>query len=421
MTLVESKSNVEITKRSMSDDEEIKDALFVNVSIPFIENFVLKNPGDFCVSTNLEGILYLSIVAHPNKTKKEGPRVINLRIEQSGKEYVIPGLIFARASSMGKLIYQLKNENIDILCGVLDENLSMDCLLGQSSTVMHNIHLTDKLITNQKSLYRDIQTMIYTGEMKFADGKIKEAIFEQILHCRPGSTDHKVFFEKIVNGKALSNKNLPIRLPIGAILTPPTLIYENKVELGSLLESFLKTRQSELDLTQRIKFCSSAVRILSELHQCDIYHGASQMENFYVEFAGFKPKTMKNYELVFSGANGLLIQGKSDNTVHVVDYDSTAPEVAFTRKLTKESGVFNLGRLFEQILKPDLIQSYKEESEEPRALNEMRHLISRTTHPNPTRRPTMHGVVMMIRDILQKNTQSTSPINIVHFDQFTKN
>lgn len=422
MTLVESKSDFQITKKSLEDNDEVEGALFFNVTLPFIEAFVLKNPGDFCVSKTLDGPAYLSIVAHPKKTKEEGPRIINLLMEATTKGVGIPGLIFARAETVGKLIYQLKNENIDILSGVLEEKLSMNRFLGPSSTVMHNIHPSDKLVSNKKKISVDIDLTIYTREMKFADGKIKEALFEQITHPDLSSSEQKVLFEKLVNGKTLANKNLPIRLPIGAILNPPTLIYENnKAELGSTLGKFLKNREEHLDLTQRIKFCSSAVRILSELHQSDIYHGASQMDNFYVEYAGFKSKTIKNYELIFNGANGLLVQGKSDSTVRVVDYDSTAPEVAFTRKLTKESGVFNLGRLFEQILKPDLIKSYKDCQEEPRSLNEMRHLVARATHPNPTRRPTMHGIVIMVRDILQKAPQSISPINVVHSDQFTKN
>lgn len=427
MTLVESKSNGEITKKSIEGAAEIQEAIFVNVPVPFVEAFVLKNPGDYCVSKNLDGIINLSIVANGNKERKDANRVINLRINQSGKEFMIPGMMFARAESLPQLICQLKYENIDILGGVLDEKLSMDRLLGPPFIEIHNIHMTGKLVTDHKLISQDPILTVYTGELEFADGKIREVLFEEVTNASTNVAGHKVFFEKLVNGKALGSKNLPIRLPIGAILNPPTLIYENnKIEIGTTLGRFLKDNQSQLDLIQRIKMCSSTVRILSELHQSDIYHGASQVDHFYVDFVGFKPNNVKNYELVFNGTSGLLREGKSDNSVSVVDYDSTAPEVSFTRKLTKESGVFNLGRLFEAILKPEMIKSYHESNQgEPPALNEMRVLISRATHPNPTRRPTMNGIVIKIRDILlevsSQKSSSSSPINIIHFDQFTKN
>ncbi|KAF1770983.1 hypothetical protein GCK72_002807 [Caenorhabditis remanei] len=434
MTLVESKAEFEITKRSMEDESEIKDAVFYNVTVPFVETFVLKNPGDFCISRTIDGAFYLSIVAN-KKDKKGGVRVVNLRVEDFEKEVGIPGLIFARADTLAQLIYQLKHENMDILSGVLEEKLTMNRLLGPQVTAMHNILQTGKSVKVQRKLSQDTTSPIYIGEMKFSDGKIKEAVFEEIPGGGQNPTELKTFFEKLVNSrtrnsrrgvnaKSLRGKNLPIRIPIGAIMNPPTLIYEfrrnNKLEVGCNLEDFLFFHQNRLDLTQRIKICSSAVRVLSELHHADIYHGASQLEHFYVDFVGLTNEDIKYYVLVFNGASGLICEGKSDNSVSVVDYDSTAPEVAFTRKLTKESGVFNLGRLFEQILKPDLFKSYSESNEgSPESLTEMRRLISRATHPNPTRRPTMHGIVMMIRDVLLKAPKSSSPICMIHFDQFT--
>ncbi|KAF1771044.1 hypothetical protein GCK72_002869 [Caenorhabditis remanei] len=420
MTLVESKAEFEITKRSMEDESEIKDAVFYNVTVPFVETFVLKNPGDFCISRTIDGAYYLSIAAN-KKDKKGEVRVVNLRVDDLEKEVGIPGMMFARADTLPQLIYQLKHENMDILSGVLEEKLTMNRLLGPQVTAMHNILQTGKSVKVQRKLSQDTASPIYIGEMKFSDGKIKEAVFEEFPGGGQNPTELKTFFEKLVNSKSLRGKNLPIRIPIGAIMNPPTLIYENnKLEVGCNLEDFLFFHQNRLDLTQRIKICSSAVRVLSELHHADIYHGASQLEHFYVDFVGFKNEDMKNYELVFNGASGLIREGKSDNSVSVIDYDSTAPEVAFTRKLTKESGVFNLGRLFEQILKPDLFKSYSESNEgSPESLTEMRRLISRATHPNPTRRPTMHGIVMMIRDVLLKAPKSNSHICMVHFDQFT--
>uniref|UniRef100_A0A1I7UNQ7 Protein kinase domain-containing protein n=1 Tax=Caenorhabditis tropicalis TaxID=1561998 RepID=A0A1I7UNQ7_9PELO len=417
MTLVESKHEFETTKKLIENDRDITESMFSNVTIPFIETFVLKNPGDYCVYKTIDGVTYLSIVAKPNKNKKGTPQMVHLPIETSKKEVEIKGMLFASAKSIGQLIYQLRHEHIDILSGVLDMKISMNHFLDTNSTVMHNIHWKGNIVKDKMHHFQDVFITIYTGEMKFADGKIKEVLFEEITS--PDKTKYKVFFEKLVNGKALSTKNLPIRLPIGAIINPPTLIFEqNGTEIGCSLEHFLKFNYIDLDLSQRIKLCSSVVRILSELHHMDIYHGASRIENFYVEQNGNKNSKTKNFELVFNGANGLIFEGITDNTVSIVDYDSNAPEVAFTRKLTKESGVFNMGRLFEQILKPDLIKAYKDQPE-PRALEEMRHLIARATHPNPSRRPTMHGIIIMIRDVLLLTPDSSSSVNIVHFNQFS--
>lgn len=47
MTLVESKHDFEMTEKSMENDDDIKDAIFNNVPITFIEAFVLKNPGSW--------------------------------------------------------------------------------------------------------------------------------------------------------------------------------------------------------------------------------------------------------------------------------------------------------------------------------------------------------------------------------------
>ncbi|CAL2040107.1 unnamed protein product [Caenorhabditis brenneri] len=419
MTLVESKREFEITKKSIESDSEVNDAVFSNTTIPFIETFVLKNPGDYCLSKSLEGILHLSIVPFSNKNRKESPRVVHLPIEYSEKEVEIKGMLFANAKSLGQLVYQLKYEHIDILSGVLEEKLSMNRLLGPTSTVMHNIHWTGQFVKDKLLRSQDAFDTIYTGEMKFADGKIKEALFEEITN--PDVFKTKEFYEKLVIGKSIATKNLPIRLPIGAIINPPTLIYENnRSEIGSSLQCFLKNHFELLDLSQRIKLCSSVVRVLSELHHADIYHGASKMENFYVEYVGSKNKKVSEYELVFNGPSGLIREGVTSNTVSVVDYDSTAPEVAFTRKLTKESGVFNMGRLFENILKPDLIKAYNQQ-QEPDALKELRHLIIRATHPNPSRRPTMHGIIMMIRDVLLLTPESSASVNIVHHNQFPNN
>ncbi|CCD70768.1 Protein kinase domain-containing protein [Caenorhabditis elegans] len=418
MTLVESKHDFEMTEKSMENDDDIKDAIFNNVPITFIEAFVLKNPGDFSMSKSLDGAYYLSIVPGNNKMKKETSRAIHLRIDHSENEYAIQGMLFARSQTLEQLVYHLKNDFTDILGGVLDENISMNRLLGLSSTNVHNICKTGKRIKDKKIQSQDFFHLVYTGEMKFADGKIKKALFEE-LH-NPTISDLKVFYENLVEGKALAARNLPIRLPIGAILNPPTLIYEHQEnQVGCSLKDFLKNFDTHLDLAQRIKLCSAAVRILSELHRFDIYHGASKVDNFYV--LGYKNEKTMNYELVFNGASGLLYEGKSDNTVTMVDYDSNAPEVAFTRKLSKESGVFTLGRLFEQILESEILKSYSEPpQEEPRVLNDMRRLIGRATRANPSQRPTMNGIVMLIRELLMALPKSTSPINVVHYDQFQR-
>lgn len=77
------------------------------------------------------------------------------------------------------------------------------------------------------------------------------------------------------------------------------------MDVGFSLDYILKHHDNQLDLAQRIKLCSSAVRIMSELHHADVFHGAVKPENFYAEYVGTK-NDIKQYELMFNGANELL-------------------------------------------------------------------------------------------------------------------
>uniref|UniRef100_A0A8R1I8X5 Protein kinase domain-containing protein n=1 Tax=Caenorhabditis japonica TaxID=281687 RepID=A0A8R1I8X5_CAEJA len=289
-------------------------------------------------------------------------------------------------------------------------------MMTASSIEVHNIHF-EKKVEKVKVIDRSLHFTKYTGEMKFADGRVKEAMFEEAKNV--DNEYMEKFFSKMVTVAALIEKHLPVRLPIAAFISPPTLIYDlQKENSGFPLSYILKHHDNLLDLTQRVKLCSSAVRVMSELHQADIFHGALIAKNFFLNFIRINDG-VKEYELVFNGPSGLLFLGKSDCSVSLIDYDLNAPELAFTRKLTKESGVFNIGRLFEQILKTEILKTYQKNApEDPPALREMRQMIARATRPNPYHRPTTNGIVMMIRETLKILPPSSAPVNFVHYDQF---
>lgn len=68
-------------------------------------------------------------------------------------------MLFARAKTLGALIYNLARNTVEILAGVLEKDVKMDRLVGISAAETYNIYVT-KTITDKNILAQTYNTIV---------------------------------------------------------------------------------------------------------------------------------------------------------------------------------------------------------------------------------------------------------------------
>ncbi|CAD6199824.1 unnamed protein product [Caenorhabditis auriculariae] len=367
---------------------DLEKVLLPGLPLDCVGLFALKKPGDFCVTRSNRGIYYLSAMV-PGDDPNKLDRVVHLQIEISRNEYGFRGMLFCRGSTVGKLLYNFHNSSLSVLSGVLDEDVIFRRLATRDWLHSSDIYESSRIIS-RKVVHSDLDFSYYSAEMLLKNGK------QDVLLLTPTQMGEcefkKLMFEELRMAVVVRHRALPIRSPIGIVIDTPMIIHEDpKDRRGYTLEYFLDMYQLDLDLPLRIVLCGSICRVMSALHSFGMFHGGVLAKNFFVT----EKKTSDGkvqLSVVFNGSEGLVRKG-SAKPVRFLDYDIYAPEVAWTRSMTPESGVFNVGRLIARIVDPDLA-----ESKHP-AVTKLKGLIENTSRSEPSRRPTMDGVLLAVNQI----------------------
>ncbi|CAI5450244.1 unnamed protein product [Caenorhabditis angaria] len=332
-------------------------------------------------------------------------------LENDMKLYEIQGIIFSKSSTIHGMINKITSDSINLLSGILEQNIELNKLIINTSLAQNNIYENEIEIRNKIIIANDHKTMTYKGEITLFDGTKQEV---EIVEPSP-AMDSDDFRKKIFEEFRFKMRQLPVRLPIAAVLSTPALMFP--AGKGYNLCYILCNYQHSLDFVQRIKICSSICRVFSEVLADDFYHGGILAEHFYCQQIDESETGVKTMELMFASADG-LVDSRIEKRTNMIDYDQYAPEVSFTRILNRPSGVFNTGKLFARILQPDLV---KEEKSWPGALKAMKVLIDKSVRPNPYDRPTIDGMVIMCRHILtllELSPKSDCKFNFVHYNQY---
>ncbi|CAB3397200.1 unnamed protein product [Caenorhabditis bovis] len=408
--MIESDSNKELEKDNVKTEENTvgfnEKVQVLNVPLDCLHYFLLKNPGDFCLTKTEKCGLYLSILIPRDSFQSDEEHPIHLKIEQYDLEYGIRGMLFTRAPSLQQLIADLSNSPIHVLSGVLEKNVMMIRIINEAALLKANV-FPKKEVLNKVVMSNDNMYNTFSAEVVLSKNTPEKVILLEPATPKFNEEFRRKLYEEMQMQAIANTRRLPIRVPLGAIIEPMALIYSN--QKGYPLDYLLDTAQHCMDMCQRVKICASCVRIMSDFHTEGLFHGGVLASNFYAILTN-ETGSCRTFELLFNGADGIMMKGKK-KTLECVDYDLYAPELAFTRSMTPESGVYSMGKLFEKILEPDI-------SDSSDIMREMRYLIAVSTRNNPMQRPTMHGILLVIRQLLHKLPQKECSINFVHYDQF---
>uniref|UniRef100_A0A915AG96 Protein kinase domain-containing protein n=1 Tax=Parascaris univalens TaxID=6257 RepID=A0A915AG96_PARUN len=390
---------------------------FGRLSETFINERLLKTPGDYVISLTHDDAIRLSVMS-------EDKSIVHLRIIEAKGLFSIKDTLYPTATSIVELLNKFRESQMNVLSAVVGTATALRyAVKGESTYCQHDIRAMfikdDSQLQYSQLLCCGNVAKTFIGKMNI--GNRSESVVVKEMNEYSEEELNKILSELHISNlvRSLTTEGVILHVMAVRLIKSPYLIVYPFIDCGSYPD-FALQQGAQLSIFDKIKASETISKALFDMHSFGVLHCDIGARNIFVrkdtrKTSSHSRRTHGKFTFLLGDfRQAAVTTSKNVDPMRPINLRWLAPEVFSTKKLNVMTDVYAFGMTLYEIFTGN-VPYYTMRAKDIRrkliagellrpALNDtvetdLSELMRNCWHMEPQERPSMKNVWLRLRAI----------------------